>query len=151
MSSRVPGVTTRNTFQPHPAPLQEAILLDSLIGIMGTGGRKTATGRCNPRYRILINAYKDKRDLFHVTTITINPGARPAAGAGTRRYSRPQTTPPATSPEQQRHSHILAASAEAAFVLLPEPAAWLYYAPPLCPPGGLPRWQSGLFPGCWLR
>jgi len=44
ISPRVEGMAAADAFNAQPSPFEETVFLDSLVGVMGTGGDEAATG-----------------------------------------------------------------------------------------------------------
>jgi len=56
-STRVPGVTTRDSANREPDAISGTMLLNSLLGIVGTGGMKTAIASQKRAENITVNRY----------------------------------------------------------------------------------------------
>jgi hypothetical protein len=54
VSPHVEGMAATNAFDAQPSPLKETVFLDSLVGVMGTGGDEAATGGQQRREEPLI-------------------------------------------------------------------------------------------------
>lgn len=62
-----------NAFNRHPAAFQNAIFLNGLIAILGTGGLKAAGGRRETGNTSLVKANEQQGDFFHLRIKLANP------------------------------------------------------------------------------